>query len=62
MDTGDAPVGRATELVGAAVTNFSAATDDRTAKLKCIKAGKVFGGWACYASTAAQTGPRNSPQ
>ena len=41
MDTGDAPVGRATELVGA--------TDDRTAKLKRIKAGKVFGGWACYA-------------
>ena len=41
MDTGDAPVGRATELVGA--------TDDQTAKLKRIKAGKVFGGWACYA-------------
>jgi len=41
MDTGDAPVGRATELVGA--------TDDQTAKLKRIKAGKVFGGWACHA-------------
>ena len=41
MDTGDAPVGRVTELVGA--------TDDRTAKLKRIKAGKVLGGWQCKA-------------
>ena len=43
MDTGDAPVGRATDLVG----YFWAATDDRTAKLQCIKEGKVFGGWEC---------------
>ena len=45
MDTGDAPVGRATDLVG----YFWAATDDRTAKLKRIKAGKVLGGWECKA-------------
>ena len=33
MDTCDAPVGRATDLVGTTGTNFWAATDDRTAKL-----------------------------
>ena len=43
MDTGDAPVGRAADLVG----YFWAATDDRTAKLQRIKEGKVFGGWEC---------------
>ena len=49
MDTGNAPVGRATDLVGATGTNLWAATDDRTAKLKRIKAGKVLGGWQCKA-------------
>ena len=49
MDTEDAPVGRVTELVGAGGENIWEATDDRTAKLKRIEAGKVFGGWACYA-------------
>ena len=49
MDTEDAPVGRVTDLVDAGGKNIWEATDDRTATLKRIKAGKVFGGWACYA-------------
>ena len=49
MDTKDAPVGRVTDLVGAGGKNIWEATDDRTAKLKRIKAGKVFGGWECTA-------------
>ena len=49
MDTEDAPVGRVTDLVGAGGKNIWEATDDRTAKLKRIKAGKVFGGWECNA-------------
>ena len=47
MDTGDAGVGHATDLVGPTGTNFWAATDDRTAKLKRIKGGTVLGGWEC---------------
>ena len=45
MDTGDARVGRATDLVGP--TSFWAATGDRTARLKRITDGKVLGGWEC---------------